>query len=296
LGSPESISRPPPAPRTALTPGNRRAITPGSPDWRRPLHVEMLVIPRVQIIGVTGIPEVHPGDSLGDLIVEASTAQGTTLESGDIVVVTQKIVSKAEGRLVDLRDIEPSAFARQFAARSDHDPRMVELVLRESREIVRMDAERGILITETPSGFICANSGVDASNLVGDGVASLLPEDPDASAARVRDEIRRIEPGAEVAVIVSDTFGRAWREGHVNFAIGVAGMSPIKDYAGTHDTQGRILTVTRMAIADEIAAAAELVMGKATNVPVAVVRGYEYDSSPDGVASLIRDRSTDLFR
>ena len=253
-------------------------------------------VPAVQVIGVTGIPEVTAGDRLGEVIVAAAERQRTAIESGDILVVTQKIVSKSEGRIVDLNTVEPSAFACQLARESGKDPRLVELVLRESRAIVRMDVERGVIITETKHGFVCANAGIDTSNVPGESVVSLLPEDPDESARRIQEQVHSAMPGVGVAVIISDTFGRAWREGHVNFAIGVAGMSAIKDYRGTPDAYGATLKVTNMAVADELASAAELVTAKAIHVPVAIVRGYQYHQGPDGIQALLRDRSRDLFR
>ena len=252
--------------------------------------------PRIEVIGLTGIPEVSVGDRLSKLIADAATGQRTPIENGDIVVVTQKIVSKAEDRVVRLSGVEPSARARQFADESGRDPRLIELVLRESRAIVRMDAARGILITETKHGFVCANSGIDASNVPGEDAVSLLPEDPDASAHRIREELAGLAGLSTLAVIVSDTFGRAWREGHANFAIGVAGIDPIKDYRGTQDSFGNVLKVTNIAVADELAAASELVMAKANGVPVAIVRGLPYASTSGSVGPLIRDRSTDLFR
>ena len=253
-------------------------------------------VPRLQVIGVTGIAEIEPGDKLGEIIVAAAERQGTGIESGDIVVVTQKVVSKAEGRVVDLRTVEPSAFARRLAGETGRDPRLLELVLRESKSIVRMDVSRGIIITETRHGFVCANAGVDASNVPGDDYVSLLPEDSDKSARRIREQIQRTSPGTRVAVIVSDTFGRAWREGHVNFAVGVSGIDPMKDYRGTPDANGMILKVTTIAAADELAAAAELVTAKSINVPVALVRGYQYSQGPDGIQPLLREQSRDLFR
>ncbi len=247
----------------------------------------------VRIIPVNGIGEVARGQDLARLIVEAAAAQGTPIESGDVVVVTQKVVSKAEGRLVALVDVTPSPQAQELAARLDKDPRLVELVLRESRRIVR--AERGILITETRHGFVCANAGVDASNVAGEGYVSLLPEDPDASAEGIRRRIKDL-CGAEVAVIVSDTFGRPWREGHVNVAIGVAGMSPFADYVGQTDPYGYELRVTTIAVADELAAAAELVMGKLERVPAAIVRGYRYRPGPGRATDMVRPPGRDLFR
>lgn len=253
-------------------------------------------IPRIETIGIIGMPEITGGEDLGALIADAAQTQGTPLQDNDALVVTQKIVSKAESRLVDLNDVEPSAIARNFAELTSKDARLVELVLRESRSVVRMDAERGIIIAETRHGFVCANAGIDSSNVPGDDMVCLLPEDPDASARRIRRRIARIA-GVDVAVVISDTFGRAWREGHANIAIGIAGMDPMVDYRGTLDVNGMELKVTTIAAADELAATAELVTAKAIQVPVAVIRGYEYAKSDiAGVAPLIRDRARDLFR
>ena len=249
--------------------------------------------PELRVFGVTGIPEVHPGDDLAALIVDAAHGQGTPLAEGDVLVVTQKVVSKAEGALVDLGDVEPSARARSFARQWDKDPRHVEVVLRESRRIVRM--ERGIIIAETMHGFVCANAGVDASNVPGDDRVSLLPRDPDASARRIREAIRE-RAGVTVAVLVSDTFGRPWREGTTNVAIGVAGMRPLRDYRGEHDPHGYLLRVSVAAWADELTSATDLVQGKTAGVPVAVIRGLDYETGPDGSASLLRAPENDLFR
>jgi coenzyme F420-0:L-glutamate ligase / coenzyme F420-1:gamma-L-glutamate ligase len=249
--------------------------------------------PEVRIIAIEGIPEVHAGDDLAQLIFDAASAQGTTLEDGDVVVITQKVVSKAEGRIVDLETVEPGAFALQIAERWEKDARVVELVLGESARIVRMD--HGVMICETKHGFICANAGIDSSNVERLGTVALLPVDSDASAEAVRRRVRGAT-GASVAVIVTDTFGRPWREGHVNFAIGVAGMSPIWDYMGEVDPAGYELRVTRMAVADEIAAAAELAHGKLERVPVAVVRGYAFPQGEGSSRELLRDAEKDLFR
>ena len=249
----------------------------------------------VTIFGITGIPEVRPGDRLGALIASAAGEQGSPLLRGDILVVTQKIISKAEGRLVELSTITPSDFAIQFARRAGRDPRLVELVLRESKSIVRMDPDRGVIISETHHGFVCANAGIDQSNVPGDDVVCLLPEDSDASARRISAEIRD-SVGLSLPIIVSDTFGRAWREGHVNFAIGVAGMDPMTDYRGTRDAQGREMHVTTIAVADELAAAAELVQFKAIGVPVSVVRGYPFTPADTGYSPLMRERDRDMFR
>ena len=253
-------------------------------------------VPGIQVIGVTGIPEVRPGDRLAETIFEAAAEQGLSIENGDIVVVTQKIVSKAEGQLVDLSTVEPSSLARRLAAPSGRDPRLMELVLRESQAIVRTDTARGIIIAETRHGFVCANAGIDTSNVPGSGFVSLLPKDPDASARRIRQKLVRSSGSKKLAVVISDTFGRAWREGHANFAIGVAGMEVMKDYRGTADAFGNILQVTRIAVLDELAAAAELVMDKATGVPVAIIRGYPFAAGRGGIGALLRDRSADLFR
>ena len=249
----------------------------------------------VQIVGVSGIPEIQPGDRLGSIIVEASTAQRTPIEPGDIVVVTQKIVSKAEGRLVKLSTVEPSDFAVNFARVADRDPRLVELVLQESKTVVRMDPDRGVIISETHHGFVCANAGIDQSNIPGDDVVCLLPVDPDESARRIMADIRRAS-GVRTPVVISDTFGRAWREGHVNFAVGVAGMDPMMDYRGMPDAQGREMHVTTIAVADELAAAAELVQFKAIGIPVSIVRGYPYRGNTGSHHQLVRERSRDMFR
>ncbi len=248
----------------------------------------------VTLIPIEGMPELAPGDDVGALIVEAVAAQRTPLRDADVLVVTQKVVSKAEGRIVDLRTVTPSARANDFARRFEKDARVVAVALSEAVRVVRM--ENGVLITETRHGFVCANSGVDGSNVgsaSGD-VVTLLPEDPDASARRIRDRVR--EAGAEVAVIVSDTFGRPWREGAGNVAIGVAGIEPLWDYRGQQDTDGRELHSTVIAVADELAAAAELVTNKLDRVPAAIVRGYVYTPSESGIAPVIREQAQDLFR
>ncbi len=244
----------------------------------------------LEILPVEGIPEVRPGDDLPALI---SAAADGLFRSGDVVVVTHKIVSKAEGRLVDLDTVEPSTFAKSFATRYEKDPRQTEVVLWESRRIVKMD--RGIIISETHHGFVCANAGVDASNVPGDDTVCLLPLDPDASAARLRDTLVS-RTGVDVAVIVSDSFGRAWRQGITNVAIGVAGMDPLADYRGEKDPHGYPLTASVLAVADELASTAELVMGKTAGIPVAVVRGYPYSKGPGTGRDLIMEPGRDLFR
>lgn len=249
--------------------------------------------PEVRIIGVTGLPEVRPGDDLAALIAEACHRQGTPLLEGDVVVVTQKVVSKAEGRLLPLASVEPSPFARALAERWGKDPRLVEVVLRESRRIVRMD--RGLLIVETRHGFVCANAGVDTSNLPEEGWVSLLPQDPDASARRLREGLRE-RAGVEVAVVITDTFGRPWREGTTDVAVGVAGLAPLLDHRGQPDAYGRPLRTSITAVADEVAAAAHLVCGKDRGIPVAVIRGWPYPRGDGGARLLVRPPERDLFR
>lgn len=246
----------------------------------------------VRIIPIRGIPEAQPGDSVAALVLTGLQASGLTGEPGDVLVVTQKLVSKAEGRLVRLADIEPSPIAEAYAARWERDPRQIELVLRESVRIVRMD--RGLIIAETHHGFVCANAGVDLSN-VPPGYAALLPLDPDRSAATIRRELCELT-GWEPAVIVSDTFGRPWRNGIVNVAIGVAGLRPLRDYRGQHDSYGNELRVTVIAVADELAAAAELVMGKTEGCPAAIIRGFVYEPGEGTARELIMPPERDLFR
>jgi coenzyme F420-0:L-glutamate ligase/coenzyme F420-1:gamma-L-glutamate ligase len=247
----------------------------------------------VRIIGLQGIPNVAPGMDLAQVIAEAAQTQGLSFADGDIMVVTQKIVSKAEGRLVDLRTVRPSPFAVRVAAVQEKDPQVVEVVLRETKRVVKM-AQRTI-ISETHHGFVCAHAGVDESNVAGEGTVALLPADADASARRLRQGIRE-RTGVGLAVIISDTFGRPWREGLVNVAIGTAGMEPLKDYRGLPDTEGRILKVTTLAVADELASAAELVMGKLDRVPVAVIRGYPYTPGEGDSKRLLRAPEKDMFR
>jgi coenzyme F420-0:L-glutamate ligase/coenzyme F420-1:gamma-L-glutamate ligase len=238
------------------------------------------------------MPEVSPGDDVGRLIVDAVARTARSIADGDVFVVAQKIVSKAEGALIALADVRPSSLAERWADAFGKDPRVVEVVLRESRRIVRM--ERGIIIAETRHGFVCANAGVDASNVAA-GFVTTLPIDPDASAAKLRD-ILSAAFGRSIAVIVSDTFGRPWREGAVNVALGVAGLQPLLDYRGRSDHYGRRLQTTVIAIADEIASVAELVTGKACRTPIAIVRGAAEWAGQGVGTMLVRDASIDLFR
>lgn len=247
----------------------------------------------LSIFGVPGLPEITNGMDLGARIADAANSAGMPLQDGDIVVVTSKIVSKAEGRQVRLADIEVSPFAKQYAEKWEKDPAIVELVLQESRRVVRQVGP--ILITETRHGFICANSGVDQSSSGGEGIAVTLPVDPDASAATIRRSLK--SKGVEAAVIVSDTFGRPWREAQTDIAIGIAGMQPVTSYIGQVDPHGHEFRVQALCTADEIAGAAELVKGNISRVPVAVIRGLPWE--PDDSAtmqSIIRDSEHDLFR
>lgn len=245
----------------------------------------------LRLLGLEGIPEVAPGDDLVALHQAAARRAGIALRDG-VLVVCQKIVSKSEGRLVDLRAVVPSAEACRIAAEEDKDPRQVEVVLRESRRIVRRG--HGAVICETHHGFVCANAGVDLSNTPSDEVAVLLPEDPDASARHLRDGLLAGGRGP-LAVIVSDTFGRPWREGLVDVAIGSAGIAPMEDLRGTPDRRGRLLVVTTPATVDALAAAAGLLMSKASGIPSVWIEGFAVEG--DGcVRDLLRDPSRDLFR
>ena len=247
---------------------------------------------RLELLGVESIGEVRAGDSVAALICDACSRQGIGLRDDDVLVVAQKIVSKAEGRTVCLDDVRPSARAIEMASRLDKEPALIEVILGESREIVRMG--RRALIVETHHGFICANAGVDQSN-VGLRKVALLPKDPDRSARAMRDEIkRRIDK--KPAVIISDSFGRPWRLGTVDVAVGVSGLKSIKDERGLSDRHGYQLKAAVAAVADEIAAAAELVMGKRDGVPVVIVRGCKFDKEDGSVKQLLRPEAEDLFR
>ena len=249
------------------------------------------------LTALDGFPTIRPGDDLADIIAQSASRTGVALRDGDIVVIAQKIVSKAEGRLARLRDIDPSARARELAAQSAKDPRVVELILRESTEVVR--ARPGVIIVAHRLGFVMANAGVDASNVEGEPdqeVVLLLPENPDMSAARLRDQLRAIA-GVDLGVIINDSFGRAWRLGTIGTAIGAAGLPALLDLRGKPDRTGRRLQVTEVGIADEVAAAASLLMGQAAEGrPVIHVRGFPYDRREGSAAELIRPKEQDLFR
>lgn len=247
----------------------------------------------MQIFGIPGLPEIEPGADLAALSIAAANGAGSPLQSGDVLVVTSKIVSKAEGRIVALASIEPSEFALRWSKQWDKDPALTEVVLREAKRVVRQIGP--ILITETHHGFVCANSGVDVSSSGGHGRALLLPHDSDATARRIRDSLAAA--GLDVAVIVSDTFGRAWREGQTDIAIGIAGMQPILSYIGQVDPHGHEFRVQALCIADQLAGAAELVKGNVSRIPIAVIRGYEWATDDSAtIAPVLRDQSRDLFR
>ena len=246
-----------------------------------------------RVFAVGDIPEVVDGDDLAELIDVALRAQETPLEPGDVLVVTQKIISKAEGRVITLDDVTAGQFATVWAEEWERDPRAVELVLQESKRIVRMT--RGLILSETREGWVCANAGVDQSNVGGGDAVTLLPVDSSASARRIREGL--VARGqVDVPVIVSDTFGRPWRNGLMNVAIGVSGMNPIRSYVGEVDAEGYDLRVTEMAIVDELASAAEPVMNKLDAVPVAVVRGLNVPLEEHDHSALVRPAEMDLFR
>ena len=247
---------------------------------------------RIELLGIPGIGEVAPGTDLGETVWSAAEAIGG-LRDDDVVVVSSKIVSKAEGQIVELATVEPSEFARSWAAAWDKDAAVVELVLQEARRVVRQVGP--ILITETRHGFVCANSAVDQSNAGGPGLALLLPRDPDASARRLREGL--LERGADAAVIVTATFGRPWREGQTDVAVGLAGIKPIRSYVGERDPHGREFHVQALCVVDELASAAELVKGNLDRIPAAVVRGlaWEHDDAAS-IQSLLRPIERDLFR
>lgn len=251
--------------------------------------------PRIEIIPIPVIPDIKAGDNLDIIILESMNNANEFLSEGDIVVVAQKVISKAEGRLIDLKLVNPSEKSLQIAKQNDKDPRLIELILNESVDILRL--ARGILIVETKRGLICANAGVDQSNVEkSNDYAALLPEDADLSARELRHSLKR-KTGIDVAVVITDTFGRPFREGQINVAIGIAGIQPIKSYIGTLDMYGKKLKVTEIAVVDEIASAAELQMGKSERIPVVIIRGYVYQMvETSSLSQLLRARGKDLFR
>ena len=251
------------------------------------------IVRSLTVTPIEGLPEIHPGDDLAALIASAASRQGDALRDGDVLAVAQKIVSKAEGRIVHLADVVPSRRAREMAEEAGKDPRQIEVVLSETAEIVRW--AHGVLISETRHGFVCANAGVDRSNAGAPETVILLPVDPDASAAKLRADLKT-RTGASVAIVVTDTFGRAWREGHMNVAIGIAGLPALKRYMGLHDPDDYELRVTEIAVADEVAAASELVMGKLDRRPAAIVRGLIVTEPGETARDYVRPAERDLFR
>ena len=254
---------------------------------------------RLLAVCLPELPEVRPGDDLGGLIVAAwrsLIAQEPDLgpHGGDVLVVTQKIVSKAEGAVIDLATIQPRPEAVEFGTRFDRDPRQVEVVLREAVEVLRM--ERGVIVCRTRHGFVCANAGVDASNVGEAGTVTLLPDDPDRSARQIRDRIAQ-DMGATVGIAISDSFGRPWRWGIVDVALGVAGFGPLDDQRGRPDADGRVMHATIVAVADEICSAAELASGKVSRRPVVLVRGATLPAGDGSVrVDVVMPRESDLFR
>ena len=247
---------------------------------------------KIEVIPLPGVPEVREGADLGRILLASAERHGVELVDGDIMVVKQKVVSKAEGRLVRLDAVVPGRKAKNLARSQGKDPRLVELILREATRIVRVG--HGDIITESRHGFVCANSGVDQSN-VGRGLVALLPLDPDGSARKLRRELERAA-GKRLAVVISDTFGRPWRVGQTDVAIGCSGILPLVPYAGKKDRFGYELRVTEPSVADEAAGAAELAIGKLTRIPAAIIRGVEYVRGDAGVRSMIMPRGRDLFR
>jgi coenzyme F420-0:L-glutamate ligase/coenzyme F420-1:gamma-L-glutamate ligase len=249
---------------------------------------------RIEVIPVENLPIVKEGNDLGELIFKAAEKQGTPIQEGDVIVVTHVVVSRAEGNVINLDDIVPSQFAKSLVENTDRDPALVEVVLQESKTIVRMG--EGHIIAETKHGFICANAGVDRSNVPGERNVAPLPKDPDLSASRIRRRIRDLT-GKDVAVLISDTHGRALRRGEINVAVGVAGIKPIRDRRGETDLFGYTLRVKQTAIADELCSAAELVIGQANEgIPVAIIRGYKYQKSEEAsLKELLWPREKALF-
>ena len=250
---------------------------------------------RIELIPIPISDDIKPGDQLDQIIIDAIERVGESLLEGDIVVVAQKVVSKSEGRLIDLRQMNPSQRSLEIAKQNNRDPRLIELILTESADILRM--VRGVLITETKSGLVCANAGVDQSNVEkSSDYAVTLPEDSDLSACMLRQSFKRVT-GVNVSVVITDTFGRPFREGQTNVAIGLAGIQPIRSYIGMPDMYGKTLRVTEIAVVDEIASAAELLMGKTNRIPVVIVRGYRHQMFENcSSVGLLRSKERDIFR
>jgi coenzyme F420-0:L-glutamate ligase / coenzyme F420-1:gamma-L-glutamate ligase len=246
----------------------------------------------IELIPITGMPEINTGDPLSACLLGAAKRSRITFQNADVLVVAQKIVSKSEGRFANLSDVQPLAQAQELARKLKKDPRLIEIILRESRRVVRSE---NVLIVETHHGLVCANAGVDHSNVPGDDTVTLLPCDPDGSAKRLAAALRK-RTGKQIAVIISDTFGRPWRLGLTNVAIGASGVPALLDLRGTPDRGGKPLTATILAVADELASSAGLVMGKAEGIPAVIVRGYRYRAVQDPASSILRPANEDLFR
>jgi coenzyme F420-0:L-glutamate ligase/coenzyme F420-1:gamma-L-glutamate ligase len=247
----------------------------------------------LEVFPIPGIPEIKRGDNLARIILESATMNEIILEDGDILVIAQKIVSKAEGCVHNKRSVEVTSFAEQMSKYTGHEPEYMELVLRQSKRIVRM--ANGIVISQTHHGFIMANSGVDSSNSGGKNMIVTLPQDPDKSARQIKKSLDALS-GKKIAVIISDTFGRPWRNGQVNMAVGIAGLKPIVDYRGIKDNNGRTMKATQIAVADELSSAAELVSGKTKKLPVAIIRNYQFVPAFGKAKELIRDETSDIFK
>lgn len=276
--------------RAAQGAGRRKTqleVPSGPTNSTQPADGEILLIPiRIE-------SDIHRGDPLAEILLQAARQRRTTLIRGDILLIKHKIISKAEGRIIDLSTIKPSSESVAWAEQYKLDARVIELALRESRAIIRR--QHGVLITETHHGFICANSGIDVSNVDGGRHAVLLPEDPDRSAAAIRQALKKAT-GFFIPVIVTDSFGRPWREGLTEFAIGIAGLKPLRDYRAQRDPRGYKLKASVEAIADELACAAGLICGKLNRVPACIIRGFPYDAGAGSVRELLRPPMTDLFR
>jgi coenzyme F420-0:L-glutamate ligase/coenzyme F420-1:gamma-L-glutamate ligase len=266
---------------------------PGRSKTRTLQHPSPCAADGVRFFVLPGLPEIHKGDDLAGKIAGAARETRVPLENGDILVVAQKIVSKAEGRIARLLDVKPSPRARKIAAALQNDSRFIEVVLKESRRIVRQSDR--VLIVETHHGFVCANAGVDRSNVPGRDVVTLLPRKPDQSAAHLAQCLRACT-GKRMGVIITDTFGRPWRLGLTNVAIGASGVPALVDLRGTRDRVGKPLRATLLAVADELAASAGLLMGKAEGTPVVVIRGYRFRFTRQGASRIIRPPNEDLFR
>jgi coenzyme F420-0:L-glutamate ligase / coenzyme F420-1:gamma-L-glutamate ligase len=247
----------------------------------------------IQLIPIPVVHEIKASDDIADILIQSLRARRSPLQPGDILIIKHKIISKAEGQFVELATIEPSPESVEWGKQYDVDPRVIELALKESRAVIRR--KNGVLITETHHGFLCANSGIDASNVDGGRHAVLLPKDPDHSAEKIRRSIKRLT-GFTVAVIITDSFGRPWREGLTEFAIGVAGINPLRDDRGQRDPHGYKLKASVEAIADELACAAGLVCGKLNRTPACIVRGFPYQPAKGSVKALLRPAASDLFR